>query len=124
MYFTSKRFVKNLFIAMVIAVPVFLLKRLENDSSPSALVKLDVVTDMVHVIKKPASRYHADGPNDQGVTWAVFFHKPYCGACRRLRPALEALASSIETGKHLRFASIDCVQYVTQPRVVHLDSTQ
>jgi thiol-disulfide isomerase/thioredoxin len=54
-------------------------------------------------------RWANAGPNDQDVVWAVFFHKPYCGACRRLRPIFEALgASTNETGK-LRFAMYDCV---------------
>ena len=54
-------------------------------------------------------RWANAGPNDQDVVWAVFFHKPYCGACRRLRPIFEALgATTNETGK-LRFAMYDCV---------------
>jgi thiol-disulfide isomerase/thioredoxin len=49
--------------------------------------------------------------NDPNVTWAVFFHKPYCGACRRIRPMVHALAENTNFTQHLRFASLDCVRY-------------
>jgi len=51
------------------------------------------------------------GPNDQNVSWAVFFHKPYCGACRRVRPIFHALARTTNSSEHLRFGSVDCVKY-------------
>ena len=46
------------------------------------------------------------------VSWAVFFHKPYCGACRRIRPVFEALASNTNATEHLRFGTLDCVRCV------------
>ena len=49
--------------------------------------------------------------NHENVSWAVFFHKPYCGACRRIRPMFHALAENLNFTEHLRFASLDCVRY-------------
>lgn len=66
------------------------------------------------------------GPNHKGVVWAVFFYRPYCGACRRVRPAFEALAQTTNTSL-LRFAAMDCTKYKhfcdkhggeKQPRIV------
>ena len=51
-----------------------------------------------------------NGPNDKNVSWAVFFHKPYCGACRRVRPVFHALAKTTNSSEYLRFASVDCVK--------------
>lgn len=53
----------------------------------------------------------ADGPNSRDVVWAVFFYKPYCGACRRIRPTVEALASTVEYWTYIRFAAVDCVKH-------------
>lgn len=50
------------------------------------------------------------GPNDANVSWAVFFHKPYCGACRRVRPMFHALAAHTNASHTLRFGSVDCVK--------------
>ena len=52
----------------------------------------------------------AHGPNGDDLVWAVFFYKPYCGACRRVRPVVEALAATTQDWLHLRFAAVDCVQ--------------
>lgn len=42
--------------------------------------------------------------------WVVFYYKPYCGACRRVRPFFHALARSTNYTK-LRFGEIDCVRW-------------
>mmetsp|Transcript_6421 Transcript_6421/g.8236 ORF Transcript_6421/g.8236 Transcript_6421/m.8236 type:complete len:419 (-) Transcript_6421:164-1420(-) len=39
-----------------------------------------------------------------------FFYKPYCGACRRVRPFFHALAQTTNTTK-LRFGEVDCVKW-------------
>jgi hypothetical protein len=54
---------------------------------------------------------YAGGPNGEGLVWAVFFYKPYCGACRRIRPTVEALAATVDAWVHLRFAAVDCVKH-------------
>ena len=60
----------------------------------------------------PEHEWDLGGPNDANVTWAVFFHKPYCGACRRIRPVFHALGNKVNSSEHIRFASLDCVKYV------------
>jgi len=63
------------------------------------------------VIKLPKEPMFMGEANDNHVTWALFFFKPYCGACRRVRPVLESLAGLVEDTHKLRFAAIDCVKY-------------
>ena len=65
----------------------------------------------------------ASGPNGGDVVWAVFFYKPYCGACRRIRPTVEALAATVEDWLHLRFAAVDCVRHSYFCTAVNADET-
>ena len=51
------------------------------------------------------------GPNGPDVIWAVFFYRPYCGACRRIKPFFEALADATDAPDKLRFGVVDCVRY-------------
>ena len=51
-----------------------------------------------------------DGPNGPDTDWAVFFYKPYCGACRRIRPAFRALAATTNASGRLRFGEVNCVR--------------
>jgi len=51
------------------------------------------------------------GANGRDTAWAVFFHKPYCGACRRVRPFFHALARTTNATAHLRFGEVDCVKW-------------
>ena len=63
------------------------------------------------VIKNPKEPVFQGAPNNEKIVWALFFHKPYCGSCRRVRPVFEALGSLVEETHTLRFAAIDCVKY-------------
>ena len=49
------------------------------------------------------------GPNGRDTDWAVFFYKPYCGACQRVWPAFRALGATTNTSGRLRFGEVDCV---------------
>ena len=49
------------------------------------------------------------GPNGRDTDWAVFFYKPYCGACQRVWPAFRALGATANTSGRLRFGEVDCV---------------
>ena len=40
----------------------------------------------------PTKGFSMGSANNEDVIWAVFFYKPYCGACRRLRPLFEVAA--------------------------------
>ena len=51
----------------------------------------------------PTKGHNLKGPNSREVAWAVFFHRPYCGACRRVRPFFEALAETTNHPDKLRF---------------------
>jgi thiol-disulfide isomerase/thioredoxin len=62
----------------------------------------------VREVLSPRNGIHANGAS---AVWAVYFYKPYCGACRRLRPTVEALGSTV-TAHDLRFAAVDCVTCV------------
>ena len=76
----------------------------------------------------PTKGHNLTGPNSREVAWAVFFHRPYCGACRRVRPFFEALAETTNHPDKLRFGLVDCVRYrgiceregVTAPPVVRV----
>ena len=76
----------------------------------------------------PTKGHNLKGPNSREVAWAVFFHRPYCGACRRVRPFFEALAETTNHPDKLRFGLVDCVRYrgiceregVTAPPVVRV----
>lgn len=50
------------------------------------------------------------GGVDPEKDWVVFFYKPYCGACRRVRPVFHALAKTTNTTR-LKFGEIDCVKW-------------
>ena len=50
------------------------------------------------------------GPNGPETDWAVFFYKPYCGACKRVWPAFRALAATTNSSGRLRFGEVDCVR--------------
>jgi thiol-disulfide isomerase/thioredoxin len=63
------------------------------------------------VLYPEKTHWDQGGPNGPGVSWAVFFHKPYCGACRRIRPIFHALADTTNSSEHIRFGSVDCVKY-------------
>ena len=78
------------------------------------------------VVWPQGGNYAKGGPNGPDVDWAIFFYKPYCGACRRVRPIFHALARTTNATSHLRFGEVDCVKYrgvcnmlgvETQPRV-------
>lgn len=62
----------------------------------------------VREVLSPRNGAHANGAS---TVWAVYFYKPYCGACRRLRPVVEGLGSTV-TADDLRFAAVDCVTCV------------
>jgi thiol-disulfide isomerase/thioredoxin len=80
---------------------------LEIISQPPTPLVLDSATLFFEVIKRPSIPEHL-GPNGKYVDWAIFFHKPECASCRQIRPAFEALASTVNGSKHLRFAALDC----------------
>ena len=50
------------------------------------------------------------GPNGKDTDWAVFFYKPYCGACKRVWPAFRALGATTNSSGKLRFGEVDCVR--------------
>mmetsp|Transcript_22190 Transcript_22190/g.48712 ORF Transcript_22190/g.48712 Transcript_22190/m.48712 type:complete len:525 (-) Transcript_22190:182-1756(-) len=105
-----ERLLKNFLWAVILAIPFFVLKRFDGDITRTVLVRLNTVTDLQTVVKKPTTLDY-QGPNDSKVVWAVFFYKPYCGACRRIKPTLEALGNVLSDSKYIRFASIDCVKF-------------
>lgn len=51
------------------------------------------LTLLSHICGFGPRSWMSRGPNNEDVTWAVFFFKPYCGACRRIKPTFEALVS-------------------------------
>jgi thiol-disulfide isomerase/thioredoxin len=81
------------------------------------------------VVVRPQRNQWKGEENGEKVVWAVFFHKEYCGACRRIRPTVEALASTTRATNLIRFAAVECVKYRpfcekegadTQPRFMKL----
>jgi len=50
------------------------------------------------------------GPNGRDTDWAIFFYKPYCGACKRVWPAFRALGATTNSSGKLRFGEVDCVR--------------
>ena len=106
--------------AAMIPVMLVLKRRVDTETSRRNTVGAAILPRVVHLsagdlyntIISPTEgkRTWANaGPNGPDVTWAVFFHKPYCGACRRLRPIFEALGRSTNETGTLRFAMYDCV---------------
>ncbi|KAJ8601026.1 hypothetical protein CTAYLR_007976 [Chrysophaeum taylorii] len=73
--------------------------------------RMEVVTLEQSLFKTVISGSSTGGPNAPETTWAVFFYKPYCGACRRVRPIFHALATTTNHTKQLRFGEIDCVKW-------------
>jgi hypothetical protein len=49
------------------------------------------------------------GPNGRDTDWAIFFYKPYCGACQRVWPAFRALGATTNSSGRLRFGEVNCV---------------
>ena len=93
-----------------------------DSTNPKTVWEFDKAQGLVHIrdggdlydrIVSPRSwdAPYANGPNGDSVVWAVFFYKPYCGACRRIRPTVEALAATVADWLHLRFAAVDCVKH-------------
>eukprot|EP00242_Pyramimonas_sp_CCMP2087_P014332 CAMPEP_0198223592 /NCGR_PEP_ID=MMETSP1445-20131203/93160_1 /TAXON_ID=36898 /ORGANISM="Pyramimonas sp., Strain CCMP2087" /LENGTH=147 /DNA_ID=CAMNT_0043902463 /DNA_START=334 /DNA_END=774 /DNA_ORIENTATION=+ len=80
---------------------------LEIISQPPTTLVLDSATLFFEVVKRPSIPEYL-GPNGKYVDWVIFFHKPECASCRQIRPAFEALASTVNGSNHLRFAAIDC----------------
>ena len=62
------------------------------------------------------------GPNGPDVDWAIFFYKPYCGACRRVRPVFHALARTTNATAHLRFGEVDCVKHRSVCSMLEVES--
>ena len=56
------------------------------------------------------SAMHFRGANSKETDWAIFFYKPYCGACKRVWPAFRGLAATTNTSNRLRFGEVDCVR--------------
>lgn len=50
------------------------------------------------------------GPNGRDTDWAVFFYRPYCGACKRVWPAFRALGATTNSTGRLRFGEVDCAR--------------
>jgi len=50
------------------------------------------------------------GPNGRDTDWAIFFYKPYCGACKRVWPAFRALGATTNSSGRLRFGEVNCVR--------------
>ena len=50
------------------------------------------------------------GANGRDTDWAVFFYKPYCGACKRVWPAFRALGATTNSSGRLRFGEVNCVR--------------
>ena len=50
------------------------------------------------------------GPNGRDTDWAIFFYKPYCGACKRVWPAFRAVAATTNGTGRLRFGEVNCVR--------------
>ena len=95
---------------------------------PSRKLKVETFQhdEVLRVVQWPQGQMARGGPNGPDVDWAVFFHKPYCGACRRVRPVFHALARTTNATAHLRFGEVDCVKnrgvcsmfgVETQPRI-------
>ena len=82
--------------------------------------------EVLRVVQWPQGQTARGGPNGPDVDWAVFFYKPFCGACRRVRPVFHALARTTNATSNLRFGEVDCVKnrgvctmlgVETQPRI-------
>ena len=50
------------------------------------------------------------GPNGRDTDWAVFFYRPYCGACKRVWPVFRALGATTNASGRLRFGEVNCVR--------------
>ena len=59
---------------------------------------------------RAGSAMHFRGANSKETDWAIFFYKPYCGACKRVWPAFRGLAATTNTSNRLRFGEVDCVR--------------
>uniref|UniRef100_A0A7S2FYC4 Sulfhydryl oxidase n=1 Tax=Octactis speculum TaxID=3111310 RepID=A0A7S2FYC4_9STRA len=108
----SKKSSWNFFVAMTMCGSLLMFLVMNGDGNQE--VKLEVKhldESFYRTVLYPDNDYSLGGPNGMDVKWAVFFHKPYCGACRRIRPVFEALAQTTNSSSHLRFASLDCVRY-------------
>ncbi|KAK3250977.1 hypothetical protein CYMTET_39669 [Cymbomonas tetramitiformis] len=102
-----------LIMALSMSVPLIsqLLSKEGSGPRPMGVTQLKEINDMYKIVLRPTSPKLRGTPNDPTVVWAVYFFKPYCGACRRIRPIVEALASTVNHTEHLRFAAIDCVKF-------------
>lgn len=76
--------------------------------------RMEVATldqSLFQTVISPQPGFSLRGPNGPDTDWAVFFYKPYCGACRRVRPIFHALARTTNHTRQLRFGEIDCVKF-------------
>jgi thiol-disulfide isomerase/thioredoxin len=112
---TLPAWIKIAFLSLVTFVFIPYLRVLVDNNAdlpnkPLGLLDLEDKGNFYSVVRWPKKFYYK-GPNDKDVVWAVFFHRPYCGACRRIRPALEALGNTVNASRNLRFAALDCTKY-------------
>jgi thiol-disulfide isomerase/thioredoxin len=92
----------------VFCIPLYFLMQLRDDgSSGLRVVELDRRTFFPTVAFPPQEDLQGE---DEETIWAVFFYKPSCGSCRRIKPAFHALAKSTNSTQHIRFAAVNCVK--------------
>jgi len=99
------------FSVMGIAIALSLLMGARRGYLRLEAVELD--RNFYNMVLYPSLEWEQGGPNDRNVSWAVFFHRPYCGACRRIRPVFESLAKTTNSSEHLRFGTLDCMRHRT-----------
>ena len=63
---------------------------------------------MLRTVVWPGTSGPTGARNSPQVDWAVFFYKPYCGACKRVWPIFRALAATTNSSGRLRFGEVDC----------------
>ena len=83
-------------------------------AGPEGLAKPEVATleqTLFKTVISPQPGFNLGGRNGPAVDWVVFFYKPYCGACRRVRPFFHALGTTTNHTDVLRFGEIDCVRH-------------
>lgn len=89
----------------------------QHEPRPLGVTHFRQAADFYTVVQFPKSKTRFHASNNENVTWAVYFYKPYCGACKRIRPVVEALGSTVNHTNALRFAALDCTKCVHFPSI-------
>lgn len=99
-------------IAMFVALAGMLITAVMNQNEGEGRMQVETLEQtLFKTVISPKSGFSLGGPNGRQTDWVVFFYKPYCGACRRVRPFFHALARTTNHTQYLRFGEIDCVKY-------------